>query len=178
MSRPTCGGAIGGPRSCGRAAATHNRLQARIARHGKLREVACSNPPDATLRRRSPHGTRSAGTWLGRAGFTQQVAERAFVFQPCEDEEFRGNVLIFALLSDFVGNIQQLAEVVGNMHAACITASHAGHAVKCFAEFGAQLVDVDIGLGQQAACGTAFLIQQRDHHMRGFDELVITPQRE
>ena len=38
-----------------------------------------------------------------------------------------------------------------------------GRAVEGFAKFGAQLVGVDIGFGEQAACGTTFLIQQRDH---------------
>ena len=46
------------------------------------------------------------------------------------------------------------------------------------AQLRAQLVDIDVGLGEQRPHGAALLIEQRDHHMQRLDELMVTAHRQ
>ena len=87
---------------------------------------------------------------LHGAGLAQQdAAERALVLAGREHEQLAGDVLVVALLGELVGEVQQLAEVVGD-HAPrrrCPRPAAAGPAPR---RAGAQQVDVGVGLARAA----------------------------
>ena len=66
----------------------------------------------------------------------------------------------------------QLRQLVADVDIAN-RAFHARQAIDSVAQLRAQQVDVDAGLGEQAAHGAALLVEQRDHHVGRFDELVV-----
>ena len=82
------------------------------------------------------------------------------------------DVLVGALLGDLVGEVEELAQLVAEMHLAA-GAFHFGQAVDRVTELRAQQVHVGAGLGQQATNGAALLIKQRNHDVRRLDELVV-----
>ncbi len=109
---------------------------------------------------------------LGGAVLAQHLAERALVLQGREHEQFAGDVLILALLGEFVGDIEDAVQIIGDVHIA-LRALDFGQPVQGFAELRTQFVHVHIGLRQQVAHRAALLIEQRDHDVLRLDELVI-----
>ena len=72
----------------------------------------------------------------------QQSPELAAIIAGREHEQFAGNELIPALLSEFIGNIQQLVQIVAEQHLARRTL-HLGHPV----ERTGQIDILDLGTG-------------------------------
>ena len=82
--------------------------------------------------------------------------------------------MVVALLSELVHEIHDPPELVGNLHVAT-GALHLGQFIQGHTQLRAQPIDVDVGLGEQVANAAALLIEQGNHHVGGFDELVIAP---
>ena len=122
---------------------------------------AASNLLDRLLQRRA----------RGAAGF-QDAAEFAAIVAGREHEQFAGNELVAALLSQLVGDVEQLVEIVADQHLAG-RSFHFRHAIERSAEFGPQLCDIGTGFLQQRTGGTALLIEQCRHQMRRLDVLII-----
>ena len=80
--------------------------------------------------------------------------------------------MILALLGQFVGQIEQPAQLIGKVHLAR-RAFDAGQTIQGLAQMRAHHVDIDPSLGQQVADRAAILIQQRQHQMRRLDKLVV-----
>ncbi len=114
---------------------------------------------------------------FGDARFLEQASELALVLQGGEQKEFARNILIAALLRVLVSEIEQRRQIVGDMHLAA-GAFHRRQAVERLGELRAQGIDVHVGLGEQAAGRAAFLVEQRRHQVRRFDELVVAPERQ
>ena len=103
--------------------------------------------------------------------------ERRFAVQRSKDEELAGNVLVVTLLGELVGQVEQLAEIVAEVHVAAGTFDFR-QAIARLAELRTHQIDVNAGLGQQTADRATLLIEQRNHQMDGFDELVVLADRQ
>ena len=66
-SRPLCGGCTASPSCCGRAAATHSRIQASHSHH-EARPPRAKPPLPAIASRRAPYGTLNAADAVRAAG--------------------------------------------------------------------------------------------------------------
>ena len=113
---------------------------------------------------------------LGQPLGAQQLTQRSLVVEGSQHEQFGGDELILALLGQFVADVEQTAEAVGELHVP-FYAAHARQAIQLLAEAGAQGVDIHPGQGKQRTDGAAILIDQCGHQVNGFDELVVTTQR-
>ena len=111
------------------------------------------------------------------AGLAQQRAQFALVLQRRQHEQLGADVAVLALLGEFVAEIEQTRQGVGNLHIAA-GALDARQTVERFAKLGAQQIDVDIGLGEQGPHRAAVLIEQCCQHMHRLDELVIAAHRQ
>jgi hypothetical protein len=107
----------------------------------------------------------------------EQALQRRAVVEGREYEQFARDVLIVALLSELVGDIEEFAEVIAEMYVTA-GAFYLGQPVDRVPELGAQQVHVCTRLGQQAAYATPLLVQQRDHQVRGLYKLVVLPDRQ
>ncbi len=112
---------------------------------------------------------------LAGAGLAQQLAQRALVLHRRQHEQLRGDVLVVALLSQLVGEIEDAGEVGGDVYVAT-SALHLGHLVQLFAQLGAQQVHVHIGLLQQVARGAALLVEQGHHDVGRLDVHMVAAQ--
>ncbi len=107
----------------------------------------------------------------------QDLAERPLVLERRKHEQLARDVLVAALLRELVGQVQHLAEVVRKMNLAA-GAFHLREVVERLAELRAQPVDVGTGLVEQRAHRAALLVEQRQHQVRGLDELVVAAERQ
>ena len=108
----------------------------------------------------------------GRAGFFQKIGQHALELQRRQDKKLAGDVLVTALLRDFVGDVQQLDGLVREIDLPG-RARDPRQAVQALAQRRAKHVHAHAGLGQQVARGAALLVQQRDHNVHRLDELMI-----
>ena len=114
---------------------------------------------------------------LARARLLQQFTQLALVSEGRQYEQFAGDIGVLAVLRQFVSNIQQAPEIIGNMDVARHPL-HLRQLVEQLAQLGAEQVDVYVCLHQQVTDRAALLIEQRRHQVGGFDELVITANRQ
>ena len=100
----------------------------------------------------------------------------ALVLHGSEHEQLTGNKLVLALLRQFVGQVEQLAEGTGNVQ---ITARPLDprQLVELFRQLGTQQVDVDTGAREQRAHRAALLVEQGKHQVYRLDELVVATDR-
>jgi hypothetical protein len=70
---------------------------------------------------------------LAGAGRAQQLAGLPFVLDRRKQKQLAGDILIVALLGELVGEVQQLAQIVGDMDLAG-GALDPGHPVQCLHE--------------------------------------------
>src|SRR5690606_22344445 len=80
-------------------------------------------------------------------------------------------------LGELVGHVEEAPEVIGDMNLTG-RALNLGDALQCLAQLGAQRVDVDLRLPEQRSHRAAILIEQGNHEVNGFDELVIPSNRQ
>ena len=113
---------------------------------------------------------------LHDAGIAENGAQRALVVERREHEQLARYVLVTALLRELVSEVEQLRQVIREMHLAPGPLDR-GQAIERLAELGAQRIEVRARLVEQRPYGAAFLVEQRQHEMRGLDELVIPPER-
>ncbi len=85
---------------------------------------------------------------LGQPLGAQQLTQRSLVVEGSQHEQFGGDELILALLGQFVADVEQAAEAVGELHVPFHTA-HARQAIQLLAKAGAQGVDIHPGQGEQ-----------------------------
>ncbi len=114
---------------------------------------------------------------LGRASLLQQCAEFAFFLQRRQHEQLGADVGVLALLGEFVGQIQQARQGVGDLHIAA-SAADLRQALQRLVELRTQQLEIDAGLGEQWPHCAAVLIEQGDHDVGRLDELMIAAQRE
>ncbi len=114
---------------------------------------------------------------LREARFLQQPRQQRLVLEAGQYEQLAGDELVAALLRELVGDVQQPREVVGDVDIAR-GALHLRQPVERHAELGAQLGDVAAGLGDQRPHGATLLLEQRQQHVRWFDDLVVAADRE
>ena len=114
---------------------------------------------------------------LHGTGLLENGLERRGVVQRREHEQLAGDVLVIPLLRQFVGQVEELVQVIGDMQFAT-GAFDFRQAVERVAQLRAKQVDVDAGLREQAAHGAALLVQQRHHDVGRLDELVVQADRQ
>ncbi len=114
---------------------------------------------------------------LDHPAVAQDLPELALVLERREHVELARDVLVAALLRELVGQVQQLGQVVREVDLAA-RAFHLREVVDRLAELRAQPVDVGTRLVEQRPHRAALLVEQREHHVGGFDELVVAAERE
>ena len=119
---------------------------------------------------------RLAQRTLARTRPAHDLADRTLVLDRGQNEQFGRDVLVLALLRELVGLIEQATELIGDMHVTG-RALHRRQAVQRLAKRRAQLVHIDVGLGEQMAYRAPLLIEQCRQQVRGLDELVVTAHR-
>ena len=81
------------------------------------------------------------------------------------------------MLGEFVGQVQQPGQGIGDLHIAAGPGDLRQTVQRCV-ELRAQQFQVDIGLSEQGPHRAAFLIEERRQDMRRFDELMIPADRQ
>ena len=121
---------------------------------------------------------RLVGRGARGAAVLQRLRELALALERGEHEELGGYVTVAAVLSEAIGQVQQPRKVVGDVHLARLRTLHRRLTVEHLAEPGPQLGHVGAGLVEQRPDGAALLVDQRQHQVRGFDELVVAADRD
>ena len=139
---------------------------ARLFRIGVVHGVAAADLGDGLVERA-----------LDDASFLENLAEWPPVIAGSQHEELAGDELVFTLLGQLVGDIEQAREVVGAVHVAARTL-HLRHPVERLGQLRAEQVEVGTGLVQEGTNAPPLLLEQRRHQVHRLDELVVTTDRQ
>ena len=107
-----------------------------------------------------------------RTSLLQNIGQRTLQIHRRQDKQLTGNVLVATLLSQLVGQVQNLDQVVGKIDLA-LSATDSWQALQAFTQLGPQLIHPHARLAQQVPAGAALLVQQRNHHVRRLNQLMI-----
>ena len=102
----------------------------------------------------------------------QQLASVALVVEGREHEQLAGDELIAALLRQLVGDVEQAVQVVGDVDLAG-RALDLRQPIELRAELRSAAVDVDARLDQERLRRCRPAVEQRRHHVRRLDELIV-----
>jgi hypothetical protein len=85
--------------------------------------------------------------------------------------------LVAALLRQLVGEIEQLVQIIGEMHFTGI-ALHLGQTLQCLIQLRAQLIEIGARLVEQRPHRSTLLFQHGLHEMQGLDVLMVAAHRQ
>ena len=112
---------------------------------------------------------------FGQTASPQDITQLTSILETCQDEHFRGDELVLPLLGILVAQIQHPPQLGRELYIAVDTADFR-QTIQLLGQTIAQCGDIRPGQGQQRTNGAPFLIQQGQHQVQGFDELMIATQ--
>ena len=109
---------------------------------------------------------------LDGAGLAQGLGDGSLVVQQRQQEQFAADEPVSTLLGELVGDVEEPDSVVAEQYFAGV-ALDLGQRIELLAESRAQCIHLDAGAAEQVPGRTALLVQQRNGHVHGLDELMV-----